>query len=88
MTRFLPSLSEITPPGSCTKRVVRDVSVVSKPMLPLVPPSSRIYSPQKGRQRNIPNMYKLWVMVTAITFLLETTVLIDCVKFAKVYTSG
>lgn len=42
MIRFLPSLSEIIPPGSCTRRVVRDVIVVSNPMLPFVPPSSRI----------------------------------------------
>lgn len=49
----------------------------------LEPPSSRTYSPQKGRQRNMVNMERLWVTVMAIRFLFDRTVLIDPLKVVK-----
>ena len=47
------------PPGNWTSSVVSDCIVVNNPIVLLVPPSSRMYSPQNGRQRNMANMVML-----------------------------
>ena len=65
------------PPGNWTRSVVSDCIVVSNPIALFVPPSSRMYSPQKGRQRNMANMVMLLVMAMVITFRFESTVFRD-----------
>ena len=57
--------------------------MVRIPSMLLEPPSSRTYSPQKGRQRNMVNMERLWVTVMAIRFLFDRTVLSDPLKVVK-----
>ncbi len=80
ITLLLPNLSAITPPGSWRRSLEKDWSVERAPRMLFEPPSSRMYSPQKGRQRNMANIERLWARVTARRFLLDKTVRTDVLK--------